>query len=226
MGNPKKETHAGQERGIFWPIYMVKEMFALTDARDRLVNLSDGGHTGDNVGIYPLLQRQCQVIIACDAEADGALAFGSFTKALRYAYVDLGVNLDIDLDMIRPDPETGRSRSHCTVGRIRYKEEREGKRKKRDNWLIYIKSSMTGDEPAPVENYKQGHEAFPHETTADQFFDDDQFESYRALGVHMAKHTFAPWLEDAIRAKHPPTGGPCRTCMPRSERPKLRRSTI
>ncbi|MBI3263663.1 MAG: hypothetical protein HYZ58_11015, partial [Acidobacteria bacterium] len=37
---------------------------------------------------------------------------------------------------------------------------------------------------------------FPHETTADQFFDDAQFESYRALGVHIAEDTFARWVAD------------------------------
>ena len=197
MENPGKNGHERQERWVFWPCWMLREMFSHTDARSRLVNLSDGGHTGDNVGIYPLLQRQCQVIIACDAEADPTLSFGSFTQALRYAYVDFGVNVDIDLDRIRPDPETGRSRSHCAIGRIRYKDP-DGKPIPGKNWLIYIKSSMTGDETAPVQNYKHTNQAFPHESTADQFFDDDQFESYRALGGHMVKHTFERWLEDAV----------------------------
>ena len=30
------------------------------------------------------------------------------------------------------------------------------------------------------------HEDFPHETTADQFFDESQFESYRHLGYEVA----------------------------------------
>jgi len=50
-----------------------------------------------------------------------------------------------------------------------------------------------GDEPEPVLNYKANNAAFPHESTGDQFFDDAQFESYRALGVHIAEHTFAQW---------------------------------
>ena len=90
------------------------------------MNVSDGGHTGDNVGIYPLLERRCQVIIASDAEADPAIGFGSFTEALRHAYVDLGVDVDIDLSMIVPDPNTGWSQAHCAIGRIRYPECRAG----------------------------------------------------------------------------------------------------
>ena len=58
---------------------------------------------------------------------------------------------------------------------------------------------MTGDEPAPVLNYRSTCPAFPHESTADQFFDDAQFESYRALGVHIAEDTFGRWAaQDGI----------------------------
>ena len=153
--------------------------------------LSDGGHTGDNVGIYPLLERRFQVIIACDAEADGGLSFGSFTEALRHAYVDLGVTVDINLGLIRPDPVTGLSKSHCAVGRVKYPECTD-----RPNWIIYLKNSLTGDEPAPVTNYRASNPAFPHESTIDQFFDDAQFESYRALGVHIAEDALASWAAD------------------------------
>ena len=135
-------------------------------------------HTGDNVGIYPLLQRRCKIIIACDAEQDRALSFGSFTEAMRHAYIDMGISVDIDLSMIRPDAQTGRSRSHCAIGRIMYPD-----RPKQVSYLIYLKNSLTGDEPETVLNYKVACSDFPHETTADQFFDDGQFESYRALGA-------------------------------------------
>lgn len=192
ISNPR--TNLGDTR-VFWPNYILREVLGHTNERARLVNVSDGGHTGDNVGIYPLLERRCQVIIASDAEADPALAFGSFTEALRHAYVDLGIDVDIDLSMIMPDPATGLSKSHCAIGRIRYPE-----CPGRPNWLIYMKNSMTGNEPAPVLNYKRTSPDFPHESTADQFFDDTQFESYRALGDHIAEETFARWVMDpAIR---------------------------
>jgi hypothetical protein len=138
-----------------------------------------------------LLERRCQVVIASDAEADPAIAFGSLTEALRHAYVDLGIDIDIDLSMITPDPTTGLSKSHCAIGRIRYPECPH-----RPSWLIYMKNSMTGNEPAPILNYKKTSPLFPHESTADQFFDDAQFESYRALGDHIAEETFARWILD------------------------------
>ena len=50
-----------------------------------------------------------------------------------------------------------------------------------------LKSSLTGDELARLMNYKLANSQFPQEPTTDQFFDDDQFESYRELGYHVAK---------------------------------------
>lgn len=57
--------------------------------------------------------------------------------------------------------------------------------------LIYLKSSLAGDEPADVLAYAREHSAFSHQTTADQFFDEAQFESYRRLGYHIAGEVFA-----------------------------------
>lgn len=91
--------------------------------------------------------------------------------------------------MIRTDPKTGLSRSHCAVGRIRYPE------------ALDRKCSLTGDDSEPVKNYKLGNPVFPHQSTMDQFFDDAQFASYRALGDHIAEHAFAPWLAPGVAGK-------------------------
>ncbi|HUF50029.1 MAG TPA: hypothetical protein VMN60_04290 [Longimicrobiales bacterium] len=208
LRNPAHDASVSmRENNVFWPYYLLREVLLNTTATSGLVNISDGGHTGDNIGIYPLMQRRCKVIIAVDAEQDGALAFGSFTEALRHAYIDLGVDVDIDLTMLRPHPVTGLSRSHCAVGRIRYPD-----RPEQESFLIYLKNSLTGDEPAPLENYKARNPAFPHETTIDQFFDDAQFEAYRALGVHIAEHTFVAWtnqyLFKIVETFHAPRTGP------------------
>jgi hypothetical protein len=204
MENPARVSSAVRaDRVAFWPYYLWKEVIMDTAEHDVLVNLSDGGHTGDNVGIYPLLQRRCKVIIACDAERDPGLTFGSFTEALRHAYVDMGVSVDIDLAMLRADAATGMSRAHCAVGRIHYPDRPDQK-----SYLIYLKNSLTGDEQEPVLNYKSAAPDFPHETTADQFFDDAQFESYRALGTHIAETAFGEWVGtapfDYARAYHAP----------------------
>ncbi len=53
--------------------------------------------------------------------------------------------------------------------------------------LIYIKSTMIEDLSFSARGYKAKHPDFPHETTADQFFDPQQFEVYRELGYYAAK---------------------------------------
>ena len=52
-------------------------------------------------------------------------------------------------------------------------------------WLLYIKSSLTGDENDYVRDYARRYDQFPHEPTGDQFFSEEQFEVYRALGFHI-----------------------------------------
>jgi hypothetical protein len=53
----------------------------------------------------------------------------------------------------------------------------------RDGWLVYVKPMLRGDEPPDVRNYASGSPSFPHETTANQWFNESQTESYRALGA-------------------------------------------
>ncbi|HEX9562976.1 MAG TPA: hypothetical protein VF981_03365 [Gemmatimonadaceae bacterium] len=207
MENPALDASERAASTMFWPGYLWREVTMDTTETMDLVNLSDGGHTGDNVGIYPLLQRRCKVVIACDAENDERLAFGSFTEALRHAYIDMGVKVDIDLSMIRRDEKTGYSRAHCAVGRIHYPD-----RPDQESFIIYLKNSLTGDEPEPVLNYQTKVPIFPHETTGDQFFTDAQFESYRALGEHIAADAFRSWVHtswfDAARMHHGPVPVP------------------
>ena len=56
--------------------------------------------------------------------------------------------------------------------------------------LVYIKTSLTGDESEDLLAYRRGKPDFPDESTADQFFDEAQFESYRKLGEHVGNGIF------------------------------------
>ena len=47
---------------------------------------------------------------------------------------------------------------------------------------IYVKPSYLPLIPAAVRAYGAAHPEFPHESTAEQWFTESQFESYRALG--------------------------------------------
>lgn len=162
--------------------YLVKEMFALADERNYFVNVSDGGHF-ENLGIYELVRRRCKVIIACDAECDPTLAFGSLGSVVRMCETDFGARISIDVGSIRKPKDGDVSRAHCAVGVITYANGSRG-------YLIYLKSSLSGDEDIGIEQYLAAHPEFPHESTADQFFAEDQFEAYRRLGHHVAGLTF------------------------------------
>jgi hypothetical protein len=72
---------------------------------------------------------------------------------------------------------------HCAIGQISYPSGRKG-------ILVYIKSSLTGDENDYVFHYRKRYSDFPHETTLDQMFSEEQFEAYRALGYHAAYGLF------------------------------------
>ena len=50
------------------------------------------------------------------------------------------------------------------------------------SWVLYVKAVMPMDCPQDVRTYAKEHEAFPNEPTVNQFFSDQQWECYRAIG--------------------------------------------
>ena len=82
------------------------------------VHLSDGGHF-ENLGLYELIRRHCSYIIVSDCGTDPDVAFDDFGNALRRIREDFLVDIDIDLDPLRPDKD-GLSKQHLVVGRIKY----------------------------------------------------------------------------------------------------------
>jgi hypothetical protein len=178
LGNPRHESAWRRSSPGLGLLYHFNELVGNTSDRSWFVNLSDGGHF-ENLGIYELVRRRCRYIIACDSEQDAALNFGGLGNAIRKCRTDFGVDIAMAPERIRIYGETGRSQVHCVVGTITYPDNRCGK-------LLYLKASLTGDEPADVLEYQRRRSAFPHQTTGDQWFDESQFESYRMLGHHVS----------------------------------------
>jgi hypothetical protein len=180
--NPRAINSAGKVRRWRWPgvgpRYLLKEAFGNLNARTAYINLSDGGHI-ENLAIYQLLKRHCKLVIAVDAEADEDVAFGGLVTLIRFADIDMGITIDIDLGDIR-NRDRGKSKAHWAMGTIRYCRDETG-------YLLYIKSSLTGDENEYIRAYSRIDPTFPDQSTADQFFDETQFECYRALGEHIAR---------------------------------------
>ncbi|WP_159471145.1 patatin-like phospholipase family protein [Dyadobacter sp. 3J3] len=192
LGNPGPAGDETFDRPT--PLFAVKpifdELIANTDELNKYVYLSDGGHF-ENLGIYEMVLRRNRFILVSDAGCDEKCTLEDLGNAIRKIRIDLGISIDFDEGFnIRarsndPNPE-GQS---WALGRIRYSEvdkQRAGNSCSNDvdGLLLYIKPAFYGKEPRDVFNYASINAAFPHESTADQFFSESQFESYRALGKH------------------------------------------
>ncbi|MEO6221651.1 MAG: hypothetical protein ABIP90_00270 [Vicinamibacterales bacterium] len=201
VGNPRWREESKWPGPAFALKYLLSELVGQTTARSKFVNLSDGGHF-DNLGLYELVRRRCRYIIIGDSEQDGDLSFGALGGAIRKCRADFGVEIDINPNPIRLSG-TGFSNTHCVVGTINYPEQdaeprasiagapsEPSRRPNARGWLLYLKSSLTGDEPADVIEYRSRIKEFPHESTGDQFFSESQFESYRRLGLHIVRDAF------------------------------------
>ena len=173
--------------------------------------LSDGGHF-ENTACYELLRRRLPFIIACDDGQDVAYTFADLGNLVRKARTDLCAEIrflsrtDIEslvessfhdvigvLDDFRTAAEgeiqsglaQGFARAHAVVAHVYYEgAEQPG------STVLFVKPSVTGDEPLDVLQYRQQHRAFPQEPTMDQYFDEAQWESYRALGEHIGSRLF------------------------------------
>jgi hypothetical protein len=165
---------------------LISELLGQTNDTSNYVYLTDGGHF-DNMGLYELVRRRCRYIVICDAEDDGDLQFGGIGMAIRKCRIDFGAEITLDLRPLAHIGDTQLSSTHCVTGSIRYPEDPD-----HTGTVVYIKSSLTGDEPGDIVNYKKEHPSFPHDTTLNQWFTESQFESYRRLGHHVADSVFEP----------------------------------
>ena len=190
----------------FWdgnpgPLYWLRQFIGDVRESYPYVNLSDGGHV-ENMGLYELLRRRCRYIVLVDGECDPGITCGSFLQVIRYAKIDFGIDIKIDLSRLkfadaRAETEsgtptdatpTGKTASptvgfHFALGRIEYGDGLAG-------LLLYLKSSVSGNEARSIESYREREAEFPHQSTADLAYDEEQFEAYRALGEHIVDDTF------------------------------------
>ena len=74
--------------------------------------------------------------------------------------------------------------------------------KRQKGVLIYIKSSLSGDENDYVVAYKAAHPTFPHESTMDQLFSEEQLECYRALGEHIGRRMMSGEDKVSVAGAH------------------------
>jgi hypothetical protein len=184
-----KRPEANDAAGTPGFMCLLREMTGIAmSEKHRWLNLSDGGHI-ENMGIYELLRRRCKFIISVDGEADPESTFHGHLTLVRHALIDFGITIDPKLNELRPDPTSKFSQTHAMLCRVHYPA--QGGMPAGMGLILYLKLSVTGNEPELIRRYRILNADFPHQTTLDQFFDEEQFECYRRLGVHVAEGLFS-----------------------------------
>jgi hypothetical protein len=159
---------------------LLREMFGRTTDVNPYVYLSDGGHF-ENLGLYEMVARRCRYIVVSDAGCDADYGFEDLGNAIRKIRIDFGITIDFPDGISIDAAHAASGNRHAAIGVIRYSSVDGGVA---DGVLLYVKATLSGDEPLDVRNYSSAHPDFPHEATANQWFGESQFESYRVLGLH------------------------------------------
>lgn len=181
---------------------LLADLIGRTTASNQAIYLSDGGHF-DNLGLYEMFRRRCELVVVVDAGEDKGCTFFDLGMAIRKAEIDMPVRITMEPMRIRSRPDVEKTPAGAlgiAIGTIEYlhgpggtgggagggdavdaaiDQAHEQRRKGR---LIYIKPSFLPDIPAATRAYGADHPDFPHESTGDQFFSESQFESYHVLG--------------------------------------------
>ena len=204
--NPLRiKKHSGL---IWWPFYFFYELLGKIGTDKRMVNISDGGHI-ENLGVMELLRRKCKLIIAVDAGADPLYTFSDLENLTVRARNELGIDIrfrpdQIPENVIRVNPSNGYSKQRYAIADLFLLWEKvieNGEKTikhypggKKVGVFVYVKSAVTApvgrpnisreEDPLKYATYKYKiyNPDFPHESTADQFFDPIQWESYFQLG--------------------------------------------
>ena len=179
--------------------YLGAELFGGASDKSTFVMVSDGGHF-ENLAAYELIRRECRVIVISDGECDDKYTFGGLGTLIRMCEVDFRCTITIDIDDLRAGTGDGEwSKRRFAIGDITYREKNTGK-VTGTGILIYVKASMTGQEDTSVRQYKSSSPTFPHESTGDQFYREDQFESYRRLGREIGHEIFGAYENEPTLA--------------------------
>jgi len=199
--NPNKEEESFKLPFPTWFSQGKNELLAMKmDETADFVHLADGGHF-ENLALYELIRRKVKTIVVCDGAADVGFTFVDFANLVEKIRVDFGVSIEVQghpdfkikskqaKSLLAMCPKANVSHPHgvdladsgFVTATIDYGEGASP----RFGTLIYIKTTIIGGLPDDIYSYKRGHEEFPDETTADQFFDEKQFEAYRELGYRI-----------------------------------------
>lgn len=127
------------------------------------------------------------------ASADPDFSLGDLANVIERVRADFGVYIDFRgeaMEVLRPGSDAEAlglpgaklqiSKQGFAVATIYYAPDRTGK-------LVVLKSTVVRDLPLDVYGYGARNKRFPNESTADQFFGEEQFEAYREIGYYITR---------------------------------------
>ncbi len=170
---------------------LLNEAFGRTTDDRKSLYLSDGGHF-ENLGLYEMVRRRCHRIVLVDATCDPEFKYADLHNAVRKIRVDFGIR--IELPHTLPGQAGAAPCERMAVACIHYSDQDHAKNGEQavDGVLLILKPLLDGHEPPDIAEYAASGNRrgprFPHESTADQFFHETQFESYRMLGYFTGRH--------------------------------------
>jgi hypothetical protein len=147
-----------------------------------------------------LLRRGLEFIVILDNGCDDKYHFDDVANLIRHARVDFGVEIKESAEDRIVFPRGIRmnaARIARTFDEFEQHKDRLGVRLMthfsdgHHGQLIIIKPRVTPLAPYDVRQYGIGNKDFPNDTTANQFFNDTQWESYRELGYSQTLELFA-----------------------------------
>ncbi len=171
--------------------------------------LTDGGHF-ENTGVYELLRpgRGVGFIFATDSGADKHYEFSDLAILIRLVRIDYGIELEVDESVGEVDglkdvigtPQqfrawaearaAGSANAPFTRSAVLLKASYPGRAP--HCWVVMFKPAVTSDAAEDVQQYALQNPDYPQQTTADQFFDEAQWESYRKLGIDSGRRLLNP----------------------------------
>jgi hypothetical protein len=198
---------------VFQPqSYLLAELLGrFRGSYSRYWYLSDGGHF-ENTALYELLRRRVGLVLASDNGADPDYQYDDLANLMRLARLDFGcefVRLDAAalraaggdaawlVPLLIDDASPGRghfTESACV--RV-FWACRAGEPLGHGTALIAVKPRLVQHAPLDVRQYAQAQPRFPQEPTTDQFFSEEQWESYRKLGETIGAALFVPQQDAA-----------------------------
>jgi predicted acylesterase/phospholipase RssA len=196
MANPHKMRGSPSNKPNFWfPGFRQGLLGAGLSEEANFLELTDGGHF-DNTAIYELVRRRTRLIIVAQAGCDPEFTMEDLANAIEKVRVDFSVfiefnDTDSSLDALRAltdKPFELRKRGYA-IGRVRYPKGTPTSPDFEDGIIVYIQA-VPAALPADIASYWRRHAAFPNDTTADQFFTEENLEAYRELGYAITSDFF------------------------------------